>query len=81
MAEMSTLLATIYRRYTTEPRGDFDAVSPGITSRFEVFYDEGCSGVRVSLPQLYLGLDSHCVYRNMNATLNSSLIDIKEHEY
>lgn len=47
MAEMSTLLATLYRQYTTEPRGDFDAVSPGITSRFEVFFDERCSGMRV----------------------------------
>lgn len=47
MAEMSTLLATLYRRYTTDPRGDFDAVSPGITSRFEVFFDERCSGMRV----------------------------------
>ncbi|KIM93826.1 hypothetical protein OIDMADRAFT_61096 [Oidiodendron maius Zn] len=46
MAEMSTLLAALYRNYTTEPREGFDVVSPGITSRFEVFYDEGCSGMR-----------------------------------
>lgn len=47
MAEMTTLLAAIYRKYTTKPRDDFDVVSPGFTSRFEVFYDEGCSGIRV----------------------------------
>ncbi|KAL2833022.1 cytochrome P450 [Aspergillus cavernicola] len=40
MAEMTTLLAAIYRRYSTsEYRGQTGA-SPGITSRFEVFYDE-----------------------------------------
>lgn len=54
MAEMSTLLATIYRRYTTEPMGDFAVVSPGITSRFEVFYDEGCSSMRVCFPEYLL---------------------------
>lgn len=48
MAEMTTLLATLYRKYTTEAKGDFGTVSPAITSRFEVFYDEGCSGMRVS---------------------------------
>lgn len=47
MAEMTTLLAAIYRKYTTEPRDDFGVVSPGITSRFEVFYDEKCSSMRV----------------------------------
>lgn len=57
MAEMTTLLAALYRKYTTEPKGDFEVVSPAITSRFEVFYDEGCSGMRVSfhllLPNIY----------------------------
>ena len=49
MAEMTTFLAALYRKYTTEPRDNFDIVSPGITSRFEVFYDETCSGVRVRI--------------------------------
>ncbi|KNG87164.1 benzoate 4-monooxygenase cytochrome P450 [Aspergillus nomiae NRRL 13137] len=46
MAEMTTFVAALYRKYTTETRAEFDKISPGITSRFEVFYDEGCSGVR-----------------------------------
>ena len=48
MAEMTTLVAAVYRKYTTTTVGIFDTVSPGITSRYEVFYDERCSGVKVS---------------------------------
>ncbi|EEA20889.1 hypothetical protein TMatcc_000885 [Talaromyces marneffei ATCC 18224] len=40
MAEMTTLLAAIYRRYTTSGYDRQKGISPGITSRFEVFYDE-----------------------------------------
>jgi uncharacterized protein YozE (UPF0346 family) len=40
MAEMTTLLAAIYRRYTTIGYDRQKGISPGITSRFEVFYDE-----------------------------------------
>lgn len=40
MAEMTTLLAAIYRRYTTTGYDRQKGISPGITSRFEVFYDE-----------------------------------------
>ena len=40
MAEMTTLIATIYRTYRTGVRGGTENTSPGITSRFEVFYDE-----------------------------------------
>ncbi|KAJ5953245.1 benzoate 4-monooxygenase cytochrome P450 [Penicillium verhagenii] len=40
MAEMTTLLAAIYRRYTTSEYERQRGVSPGVTSRFEVFYDE-----------------------------------------
>lgn len=47
MAEMTTLVAMLYRKYTTVTKGDFNVVSPGVTARYEVFYDEGCSGVRV----------------------------------
>lgn len=50
MAEMTTFVAALYRKYTTEPRGGFGTISPGITSRFEVFYDEGCSDMRVCFP-------------------------------
>ncbi|KAH7120327.1 putative benzoate 4-monooxygenase cytochrome P450 [Dactylonectria estremocensis] len=40
MAEMTTLLAAIYRTYTTTVQERQKGISPGITSRFEVFYDE-----------------------------------------
>ncbi|KAJ5712553.1 benzoate 4-monooxygenase cytochrome P450 [Penicillium malachiteum] len=40
MAEMTTLLAAIYRRYTTSEYERQRDISPGVTSRFEVFYDE-----------------------------------------
>ncbi|KAH8659948.1 cytochrome P450 [Xylariales sp. PMI_506] len=40
MAEMTTLLSAIYRKYTTELQDRQVKVSPGITSRFEVFGDE-----------------------------------------
>lgn len=53
MAEMTTFLAALYRKYTTVPRDGFDVVSPGITSRFEVFYDESCSGIRVPSTPAY----------------------------
>ncbi|GAD92318.1 benzoate 4-monooxygenase cytochrome P450, putative [Paecilomyces variotii No. 5] len=40
MAEMTTLLAAVYRNYRTSLKKGFEDVSPGITSRFEVFYDD-----------------------------------------
>ncbi|KAK2752290.1 hypothetical protein FQN55_007330 [Onygenales sp. PD_40] len=40
MAEMTTLLATVYRKYRTEIAPGFEEYSPGITARYEVFYDE-----------------------------------------
>jgi hypothetical protein len=40
MAEMTTLTATIYSKYSTTIAPGFDNVTPGITARFEVFYDE-----------------------------------------
>lgn len=40
MAEMTTLTAAIYRAYRTKVRSGTENTSPGITSRFEVFYDE-----------------------------------------
>ena len=47
MAEMTTLVAAIYRKYRSTPMGDFGTISPGITGRYEVFYDETCSKMRV----------------------------------
>ncbi|KAE8446479.1 hypothetical protein EG329_011942 [Mollisiaceae sp. DMI_Dod_QoI] len=40
MAEMTTLTAAIYRIYRTKVKAGTEDTSPGITSRFEVFYDE-----------------------------------------
>jgi len=40
MAEMTTLLTTLYMNYTTTEQERQKGASPGITSRFEVFYDE-----------------------------------------
>lgn len=39
MAEMTTLTASIYRSYQTVPAPGYENITPGITSRFEVFYD------------------------------------------
>ena len=54
MAEMTTLVAAIYRKYRTTPMGDFDTVSPGITGRYEVFYDDTCSRMRVCSANIIL---------------------------
>ncbi|KAN0089739.1 putative benzoate 4-monooxygenase cytochrome P450 [Hyaloscypha variabilis] len=40
MVEMTILTAAIYRKYRTKVKKGTEDVSPGITSRFEVFYDE-----------------------------------------
>ncbi|KAG9625144.1 hypothetical protein KCU64_g19439, partial [Aureobasidium melanogenum] len=40
MAEMTALTVGIYREYTTSVAPGFENKTPGITSRFEVFYDE-----------------------------------------
>lgn len=48
MAEMTTLLAAIYRTYTTSVYDRQKGISPGITSRFEVFYDETLPKFEVS---------------------------------
>ncbi|KAH6866038.1 cytochrome P450 [Thelonectria olida] len=40
MVEMSTLAATLYREYETLIAPGFEGISPGITARVEVFYDE-----------------------------------------
>ncbi|OOQ87914.1 benzoate 4-monooxygenase cytochrome P450 [Penicillium brasilianum] len=50
MAEMTTLLAGIYRRYTTSEYKRQRGSSPVITSRFEVFYDETLPKAEVSTP-------------------------------
>ncbi|KAL6364456.1 hypothetical protein LRP88_01857 [Fusarium phalaenopsidis] len=40
MAEMTTLIAALYREYQTSIAPGFEDTTPGITARVEVFYDE-----------------------------------------
>lgn len=40
MAEMTTLAATLYREYSTSIAPGFEDITPGITARVEVFFDE-----------------------------------------
>ena len=48
MAEISALLAGIYLKYRTRLM-DVGEYSPGINSRFELFFDERFTNVRVVL--------------------------------
>lgn len=48
MAEMTTLVTTIYQRYSTSIKMGCEDVTPGITSRFEVFHDDMLEKVAVS---------------------------------
>jgi hypothetical protein len=54
MAEMTTLAATIYREYSTMLAPGFENVTPGITARFELFYDERFPKVMVSYSRCQL---------------------------
>jgi hypothetical protein len=47
MAEMTTLTAAIYRLYQTRVPAGTENTSPGITSRYEVFYDESMPHMKV----------------------------------
>lgn len=40
MAEMTALVTSVYREYSTSIAPGFHDKSPAITSRFELFYDE-----------------------------------------
>lgn len=53
MAEMTTLLAALYRKYTTTEQDRQKGVSPGISSRFELFYDETFDRFAVGKPILF----------------------------
>lgn len=50
MAEMVALVPAIYRRYETNLLEGHENVSPGITSRFEVFCDESLPKMEVRVP-------------------------------
>jgi hypothetical protein len=47
MAEMTALVASIYRNYTTTISPKLGNAAPGITSRFEVFHDDTLDEVKV----------------------------------
>jgi hypothetical protein len=47
MAELTSLTAAIYRVYRTKVKPGTEDISPGITSRFEVFSDESKSEMKV----------------------------------
>lgn len=49
MAEMTTLVTAIYRKYSTGLKIGFEEAAPGVTSRFEVFSDDTYDKVAVSL--------------------------------
>jgi hypothetical protein len=51
MAEMTALTAAIYRKYQTNLASTFKDASPGITARFEMFYDERFPTIKVSVVQ------------------------------
>lgn len=48
-AEIVALAATVYRRYETGTGEGFEGVTPGITSRFEIFFDERFERMEVSV--------------------------------
>ena len=72
MAEMTTLVASIYRDYRTTTKGVFDAASPGNTALYEVFYEECCSGMRVSTTFPSYWVIMLTFLRNMSTNLSSS---------
>jgi hypothetical protein len=49
MAEMTTLVAAIYKKYSTTLKAGFGDVAPGVTSRFEVFSDDSYEKIAVSI--------------------------------
>lgn len=48
MAEMTTLVAAIYRRYHTSIGESFEDTTPAITARVEIFCEERFRAMRVS---------------------------------
>lgn len=47
MAEMTTLVATIYRKYHTSIGAGFENTTPAITARVEIFHEERFRAVKV----------------------------------
>lgn len=68
MAEMTTLVAAVYRKYHTTIRKGFEGKSPAITSRFELFFDDNFADIEVrdaTNNREEHGADKE--YRSMNA--------------
>jgi hypothetical protein len=63
MAEMTTLVAAVYRKYSTSVKSGYEDVAPGVTSRFEVFHDDTFDHVSVRL--------QHTVVLTIKLTLQS----------
>lgn len=74
MAEMTTLMAAIYRKYRTEVQTRQAGVSPGITSRFEIFRDETFDAMKVCIRAHEMNSEdvANNVVRNTRAGLNLS---------
>ncbi|KAL2014876.1 hypothetical protein VTN00DRAFT_2401 [Thermoascus crustaceus] len=49
MVEMKTLLAAVHRQYATVPGPGWESISPAITSRFELVYDDTFVEVKVGI--------------------------------
>jgi hypothetical protein len=43
----NTFVGAIYRKYVTTATDGFEAMSPGITGRYEILYDERCEAMSV----------------------------------
>lgn len=83
MAEMTTLSAAIYRTFETSLAPGFEDTTPGITARFELFYDVRFPKVMVGhrlsiIPVLYLF--AH-LFRNTAASFNLPTLMHNSKEY
>lgn len=72
MAEMTTLIAAIYRKYRTKVKPGSENISPGVTSRFEVFWDESKLEIKVSCFYYLVAV--------MTSSEGNMLIRVQEHE-
>jgi hypothetical protein len=73
MAEMTVLVAAVYRNYRTLLAPGMEKATPGVTSRFEVFHDVTLEEVKVSSTLRTIGNKqiTDVITRNMNVGSNS----------
>lgn len=76
LAEMA-LVPSIYRKYSTRIKPGFEDISPGITSRFEVFGDDALPKTEVSNISVSC-IDMLNICRNTLAGSNSYLTTLSE---